>query len=171
MSEIPKSKDWQTVYLSVGSNMGRKRRFCQEGIDQLLAHDTCRLIQQSPFYRTAPVDYLDQDWFVNAVVAIQTCQTPEDLLAMIHQVEQLAGRRRDGARYGPRVLDMDILLFGDSVIDLPQLKIPHPRMHKRRFVLQPICDINPEIKHPLLQKTMQGLLATLQDGSQEVVPY
>jgi 2-amino-4-hydroxy-6-hydroxymethyldihydropteridine diphosphokinase len=151
--------------------MGCKRRFCQDGIDCLLRFEACRLIAQSPFYRTAPVDYLDQDWFVNAVFAIETCETPKALLEMIHQAEQEAGRRRDGVRFGPRVLDMDILLFGDQIIDLPQLKIPHPRMHKRRFVLQPICDINSEIKHPLLQKTMQELLATLPDGSQEVVPY
>ena len=142
--------DGAEVYISVGSNLGDKEANCRNGIDALVRTGGCRLSAQSPLYRTEPVDYLDQDWFVNAAVQIATPLEPLDLLAVLQAVQQQAGRTKSGIRFGPRVLDLDIIFYDRLVMKTPLLEIPHPRMHKRRFVLQPICDIDPDIVHPLL---------------------
>lgn len=158
------------AYLSVGSNLGDKLANCLNGIDALVADEATVLVGKSPFYRTAPVDYQDQDWFINAVVQITTRHHPTTLLAMLKTIQARLGRREHRIRFGPRVLDLDILLFNQEVIQLPELIIPHPRMHKRRFVLQPICDIDPQIVHPVSGRSMQELLAALPSDEQKVVP-
>ena len=160
-----------TTYISVGSNLGRKLDNCHTGTAALTDSAHVRLIDQSPVYRTEPVDYLDQDWFVNYVVKIRTDLDPLDLLEFIHSIEHTAGRLRDSVRFGPRVLDLDIILFDDLVLDDSNITIPHPRMHKRRFVLKPICDIDPDINHPVLQQTMLTLLANLDDAEQRIIEY
>ena len=160
-----------TTYISVGSNLGHKLDNCRAGIAALTDSAHVRLIDQSPVYRTEPVDYLDQDWFVNYVVKIRTDLDPLDLLEFIHSIEHTAGRLRDSVRFGPRVLDLDIILFDDLVLDDSNITIPHPRMHKRRFVLKPICDIDPDINHPVLQQTMLTLLANLDDAEQRIIEY
>jgi 2-amino-4-hydroxy-6-hydroxymethyldihydropteridine diphosphokinase len=160
-----------TVYISVGSNLGRKLDNCRAGIGALTDSSHVRLIKQSPVYRTEPVDYEDQDWFVNYVVKVETIFNPMKLLELIHSVEHSAGRMRESIRFGPRVLDLDILLFDDLVRDDSTLTIPHPRMHKRRFVLKPICDIDPDIHHPVLQQTMASLLKNLSDAEQRIIEY
>ena len=157
-----------TVYISVGSNMGRKLENCRRGIDGLANGTDATLIARSSFYRTEPVDFRDQDWFVNAVFAIRTPLGPAALLARIQAVQQDAGREKSSIRFGPRVLDLDILLFDDLILSSPNLTIPHPRMHKRRFVLLPICDINPYLVHPILKKEMRSLLACLDQNDQLV---
>ncbi len=159
------------AYISVGSNLGHKLENCRAGVAALSDSVSVRLIDQSPIYRTEPVDFLDQDWFVNYVVKIETALDPLDLLNSIHSIEHAAGRMRDSIRFGPRVLDLDIILFDDLVLDDSTLTIPHPRMHKRRFVLKPICDIDPEVRHPVLQQTMRSLLANLNDDEQRIVEY
>jgi 2-amino-4-hydroxy-6-hydroxymethyldihydropteridine diphosphokinase len=160
-----------TAYISVGSNLGHKLDNCRAGIAALTDSAHVRLVDQSPVYRTEPVDYLDQDWFVNYVVKIRTDLDPLDLLEFIHSIEHTAGRVRETIRFGPRVLDLDIILFDDLVLDDSNLILPHPRMHKRRFVLKPICDIDPDINHPVLQQTMLSLLANLADTEQRIVEY
>lgn len=127
------------------------------------------LLARSPFYQTQPVDYMDQDWFINAVFSIETTLSPEALLKRIHVVQRNAGREKTAIRFGPRTLDLDILLFGDRVVSTPKLVIPHPRMHKRRFVLQPLCDINSDLVHPVLRRTMGALLSRLEDDEQQVI--
>jgi 2-amino-4-hydroxy-6-hydroxymethyldihydropteridine diphosphokinase len=156
------------AYISVGSNMGDKLGNCRAGIDQLLESSAHTPVGQAPYYRTAPVDYLDQDWFVNSVVKIRTRNTPLELLSQLQSIEARAGRTRSTVRFGPRVLDMDILLFDDLVLDASELVIPHPRMHRRRFVLQPICDIDPEVVHPVLNRKMRDLLDRLDDENQKL---
>ena len=160
-----------TAYISVGSNMGDKLTNCQTGINALMDSGAVRLVDQSPVYRTEPVDYLDQDWFVNCAVKIETRLDPPALLKIIQSIENGAGRVRDAVRFGPRVLDLDIILFDDLVRNDSGLIIPHPRMHKRRFVLKPICDIDPDINHPVLQRTMRSLLEDLDDGEQRIIEY
>ncbi|MEE8416639.1 MAG: 2-amino-4-hydroxy-6-hydroxymethyldihydropteridine diphosphokinase [Desulfobacterales bacterium] len=128
------------------------------------------LRKQSPFYSTEPVDYKKQDWFINVVIKIQSVFDPYQLLSEIKSIQQDAGRISDPVRYGPRVLDLDILLYDDLVINSSGLVIPHPRMHKRRFVLKPICDIDPKVVHPVLKKDMQHLLDNLSDG-QKIFEY
>ena len=158
------------VYLSVGSNLGDKLDNCRKGLAALTDSGDTALRRVSRFYRTSPVDYMDQDWFVNAAVEIDTCLSPETLLDELLSIQQRMGRKADAVRFGPRVLDLDILLYDDHVIQSPRLILPHPRMHKRAFVLHPICDIDPTIMHPVLGTTMGALLSALNDGDQEVYP-
>ena len=160
-----------TAYLSVGSNLGDKLENCRSGIATLTRSPGIRLVAQSRIYRTEPVDYLDQDWFINYAVKIETDLTPGELLKHIKSVEQTAGRKQNAIRFGPRILDLDILLYDDVVREEPGLTIPHPRMHKRRFVLRPICDIDPEIIHPVFHRSMQVLLNSLDDREQGIIEY
>ncbi|MGE0083295.1 MAG: 2-amino-4-hydroxy-6-hydroxymethyldihydropteridine diphosphokinase [Desulfococcaceae bacterium] len=157
-----------TAYIAVGSNMGDKLAWCQKGIAEL--GKTSPVTACSHFYRTEPVDYTDQDWFVNAVVRISTALNPRELLAELNTIEHSAGRIRAEQRFGPRTLDMDIVFYDDVILDSPDLILPHPRMHKRHFVLQPICDINPLLVHPLLRNTVSELLEELEKTGQEIVP-
>jgi len=157
------------AYISIGSNMGQRMVNCRRGIDSLVTDGQSVLAATSAFYRTSPVDYMDQEWFVNAVVKIETALEPIDLLDLLGNIEKVAGRVRNPIRFGPRVLDMDIILYADYVMESERLTIPHPRMHKRRFVLQPICDIDATIKHPILGQDMRTLLDRLGDEDQKVV--
>jgi 2-amino-4-hydroxy-6-hydroxymethyldihydropteridine diphosphokinase len=156
------------AYISVGSNLGDKAANCRYGIEALVGSGACRLLVWSRFYRTEPVDMTDQDWFVNAVVKVETDLAAEDLLTAMLRVEKEAGRVRGGERFGPRTLDLDLIFYGDRVIDLEAVRVPHPRMHKRRFVLKPICDINPSLRHPLLGQTVRQLLDGLDPSEQKV---
>lgn len=158
-----------TAYISVGSNVGRKLKNCRRGIFALTRGTDSVLTSRSPFYRTEPVDFTDQDWFVNAVFSIQTQLTPNALLIRLQEIQREAGREQSTVRFGPRILDLDILLIDDLVVSLPELIIPHPRMHKRRFVLLPICDIDPYLVHPILKKEMRDLLADLDESEQSVI--
>ena len=158
-----------SAIISVGSNLGDKQANCQQGIDLLLASGNASLVKASRFYRTSPVDFLDQDWFVNAAVNVETPLEPIELLATLQTIQQQAGRTKGGIRFGPRVLDMDIIFYDQLVLKTPTLEIPHPRMHKRRFVLQPICDIDPDIVHPLLNMPVKSLLKQLGDNEQEIL--
>jgi 2-amino-4-hydroxy-6-hydroxymethyldihydropteridine diphosphokinase len=157
------------VFISVGSNLGGKLENCLKGIAALAESGQALLLKTSRFYRTSPVDYADQDWFVNAVVKIGTTLNPLDLLDELIAIQQSLGRKAEPIRFGPRVLDLDILLYDDRVLRTPRLEIPHPRMHKRAFVLQPICDIDPTIIHPVLGKTVADLLNCLDDDEQRVI--
>ena len=159
------------VYISTGSNIGNKLLNCESGIAALIRSGESVLRERSRFYMTDPVDYKDQDWFVNSVVKIETGLDPFQLLIQLKSIQHAAGRSNDTVRFGPRILDLDIIFYDDITICLPELEIPHPRMHKRRFVLKPMCDIDPEIIHPVLKKDMQYLLDHLDDHEQRVVPY
>ena len=160
-----------TVYIGAGSNIGDKLLNCKKGIAALTRSEKTILKDWSRFYKTEPVDYKDQDWFVNLVVKIETRLDPFKLLDELKSIERGTGRVYGPIRFGPRILDLDILLYDNWVKNTSRLVIPHPRMHKRRFVLQPICDIDPEIVHPVLKKDMQYLLDHLDDHKQRVVPY
>ena len=160
-----------TAYIGVGSNIGNKLLNCLNGINTLTSTGKAVLKDQSRFYKTEPVDYKDQDWFVNLVVKIETIFDPFQLFDELKLIERDAGRVEDSIKFGPRVLDLDIILYDDLVSNTSGLVIPHPRMHKRRFVLRPICDINPTIVHPVLRKDMQYLLDTLDENEQGIVEY
>jgi 2-amino-4-hydroxy-6-hydroxymethyldihydropteridine diphosphokinase len=162
---------YHTAYISVGSNLGYKLENCKNGIAALTRSGSCIIRDRSRFYRTEPVDFKDQDWFVNAVVKIETVYDPFDLLKETVLIQHQAGRDDDAVRFGPRILDLDILLYDDLVIDALELIIPHPRMHKRRFVLKPLCDIDTNIVHPVLKKNIQSLLDGLNGNEQRILPY
>jgi 2-amino-4-hydroxy-6-hydroxymethyldihydropteridine diphosphokinase len=165
MSRTPSS---HIAYIAVGSNIGDKRRNCLDGLERLTENGQIDILAVSGFYKTEPVDYIDQEWFVNAVAKIGTRLDPFDLLKAMTAVEVVLGRRRDGVRFGPRVIDLDIIFYDHRVIDSAQLVVPHPRMHKRRFVLAPICDIDPELLHPVLNVTMKRLLEDLDISGQDL---
>ena len=150
----------QTVYLSLGSNLGERQRNLQDAIHRLEAPDF-HVRRVSQVYETEPVDFHDQPWFLNLVVEAGAELFPMQLLARIAHIERELGRRR-GVAKGPRTIDIDILLFGRFVIDTPQLVVPHPRLGERRFVLEPLIELAPELRHPVLRKAMRELLpATL----------
>lgn len=159
-----------SVYISVGSNMGDPLSNCCRAIELLCDDAAITLVKRSSFYRTSPVDYAHQEWFINAALLIRTSLQPLDLLGRTRAVQKEMGRRSGGIRYGPRIIDLDIIFYDDRVLETFDLIIPHPRMHKRRFVLQPICDIDPTVVHPVLDMSVQKLLNQLVADGQEIEP-
>jgi 2-amino-4-hydroxy-6-hydroxymethyldihydropteridine diphosphokinase len=151
----------ETAYLSLGSNLGDRAANLREAIAQMECAG--QLLAISAMYETQPVDVPDQPWFLNCVAAIETDKTPGELLQLALQVEARMGRLRLRDK-GPRKIDIDILLFGDRVVDEPGLKIPHPAMQQRRFVLEPLVEIAPEVRHPVIGKTARELLGALSEG-------
>ncbi|MGH9404327.1 MAG: 2-amino-4-hydroxy-6-hydroxymethyldihydropteridine diphosphokinase [Terriglobia bacterium] len=154
------------IYLSLGSNLGDRMANLRCAIERLGEHGvTARRI--SSYYKTQPVDFLPQAWFVNCAVEAETCLMPLQLLSACKEIERGLGRR-PGTLKGPRVIDIDILLYDNAVIHARELVVPHERMADRRFVLAPLCEISPGLRHPSSQRTMQELLHETQDQSQVV---
>ncbi len=135
-----------TVHLSLGSNLGDRAGNLRAAI-AVLPGVGVRVAKVSSLYETEPVDYLEQPWFLNCVVEAETSLAPLDLLHALRGIEAQRGSQKEFAK-GPRLLDMDILLYGDETIELPELQIPHPRMLLRNFVLAPLAEIAPALKHP-----------------------
>jgi len=136
------------AFIGLGSNQGNAIRNLCNAVDALGKLPGVRLVSCSSLYRSAPVGYLEQPEFVNAVCRIDTDLPAPALLERLQTLEHNAGRRRDGVRWGPRVLDLDILLYGDAVLATDSLVVPHPRMHERAFVLYPLQEIAPELRIP-----------------------
>ncbi len=154
------------AYLSLGSNVGDREPQLRDAIARLEAAG--RVLSVSSFYETEPVEVTEQGWFLNCAVALETTATAERLMTELLLIEQRMGRQRVQKK-GPRTIDLDILLFidpltGDAVTDSPQLTIPHSAMHQRRFVLQPLAEIAPGARHPVLKKTIRELLDSLPAG-------
>ena len=160
--------DLHTVFISIGSNLGDKISNCQSAIEALSKIERTVVLEKSPFYKTAPVDFLEQDWFINAAVKVETELDPFRLLGQLQNIQRAAGRIKDPIPFGPRIVDLDIIFYNDAVIESAELVIPHPRMHERAFVLKPICDIDPQIVHPVNLRQVQELLRELDDPSQEI---
>ena len=148
------------AYIGIGSNVGDREANCRKAIE-LLA-EAGRVVRVSSLYRTEPVGYHEQEDFINAVAAVETDLTPNDLLRVCHAIEDRLGRKR-GLRWGPRTADLDILLFGSQVVNQPGLAIPHPRMAVRKFVLIPLVEIAPDAVNPQLHRTAAQLLDELND--------
>jgi len=149
------------VYLSLGSNIGDRAANLNSAIERLGVLGTIEKI--SSFYETEPVEFTAQPWFLNIAVKLDTEKMPKQLLAGILDVEQQMGRRRTQKK-GPRAIDIDILLFGNSIIDTKGLTVPHPAMHERRFVLEPLAEIAPEVRHPVFKRTLRELRDALPPG-------
>ncbi len=149
------------AYLSLGSNLGDREAHLRDALARLEANGS--IVALSSFYETEPVDFTDQAWFLNCAVALETAESPEELIAAILSIERQMGRKRI-QRKGPRTIDIDLLLFDDAIVDSPALTIPHPAMHERRFVLQPLAEIAPQARHPVRNKTIQELLDALPAG-------
>lgn len=151
----------QVAYLSLGSNIGDREGNLREAITRV--ETLGRVLSVSSFFETEPVEFTDQPWFLNCAVALETDLPAQRLMETALQVEREMGRERMQKK-GPRAIDIDILLFDDVAIDTPELTIPHPAMDVRRFVLEPLAEISPEVRHPVLKKTIRELLEELPPG-------
>jgi 2-amino-4-hydroxy-6-hydroxymethyldihydropteridine diphosphokinase len=149
------------VYLSMGSNVGDRAANLNAAIARLGAFGD--VVAVSSFYETEPVELAAQAWFLNCAVKLDTEKMPKQLLAAILDLEQEMGRRRV-QKSGPRSIDIDILLFGNSIVDTRGLTVPHPAMHQRRFVLEPLAEIAPDIRHPVFKRTIRELRDALPPG-------
>jgi 2-amino-4-hydroxy-6-hydroxymethyldihydropteridine diphosphokinase len=145
------------VFLSLGSNLGDRLAHLQSAIDKLHAKDVL-ITKVSSVYETAPVDYKEQPDFLNIAVETYTSLLPMRLLLRTQRIEREMGRKRTIPK-GPRPIDIDILLHGSAIVSVATLQIPHPRMHERRFVLVPLAELAPELRHPVTRQTMRDLLA------------
>jgi 2-amino-4-hydroxy-6-hydroxymethyldihydropteridine diphosphokinase len=152
------------VYISLGSNVGDRAATLQRAIVAMNANGI-RVVRRSALYLTEPVEAPPQAWFLNAVVEAETRWMPLQLLKTLAAIERDFGRQRVVPR-GPRTLDLDLLLFGTSVIDTPELQVPHPRLAERRFVLVPLAELAPALRHPTLGRSISELLAATQDRSE-----
>lgn len=149
------------VYLSIGSNLGDRAGNLRKAIERL--GELGNLVAVSSVYETEPVNFTAQPWFLNLVLALETEMMPMQLLGRLQKIEVDMGRRRM-VQKGPRNIDLDILLFGRSIVDTPRLVIPHPAMHERRFVLEPLLEIAPDVRHPVFKRTVRELRDALPKG-------
>jgi len=151
-----------TAYIGIGSNLGDKIAHCEKAISEILNIDYHRLLSRSSLFNTRPIGYTAQDWFVNGVIKIETDLEPLDLYRVLKAIEIRLGRKGT-FRGGPRVIDLDLLLFDDRRIETEELQVPHPRLHERQFVLIPLSEIDPNLIHPVLEKTVGELLKEIKE--------
>ncbi|MFW6045174.1 MAG: 2-amino-4-hydroxy-6-hydroxymethyldihydropteridine diphosphokinase [Planctomycetota bacterium] len=148
------------AYIALGSNLGQRRTILRGAFSHLDQHETIRVVSTSRFYETEPVGGPEQGKYLNAAAGLLTGLTPHELLYALQTIEDHFGRTRR-VRWGPRTLDLDLLLYEDRIIQSRDLTVPHPRMHQRRFVLEPLAEIAPDAVHPGLETTVRELLAEL----------
>ena len=149
-------RGWKQVYLSVGSNMGDKKANIMQAIESLQKDSKIRRLQVSELIETKPYGYTEQDNFLNGAIGLETLYSPEELLERLHEIEA-EGKRERVIHWGPRTIDLDIILYGDEIIQKEDLIIPHKEMHKRDFVLQPLAEIAPWAIHPILHCSITEL--------------
>jgi len=149
------------VYIGVGSNLGDRRANCLEAIEHLKKRGI-HVIRQSSMIETEPWGVEDQPQFINMVIEAETDFSPQELIRKLKECEQVMGRIRSH-RWGPRLIDLDILFYDDLVLETEELKIPHPEVQNREFVLRPMCELAPEMKHPVLRKSIRELFEALEN--------
>lgn len=155
----------EAVYVGIGSNLGDRHANCEEAVRRIGALSDVRVISVSVFYETVPVGGPPQPMYINGVVCIETGKSPSELLIEFKAIEKNMGRPQTCLKDHPRVIDLDILLYGLEVIDNPELKVPHPRMHERFFVLKGLVEIAPLAIHPVFKETARDLLKKVQSPS------
>lgn len=152
---------WHKAYLGLGSNLGDKKAYLDGAIEKLEHSRGCSVEKVSKYLVTEPYGGVEQDDFLNACLSLKTLLSPQELLDRMHEIEQEAHRERK-IHWGPRTLDLDILLYGDLVMETEDLIIPHIEMHKREFVLKPLCEIAANLRHPIYKKTVAEMLLDLE---------
>jgi 2-amino-4-hydroxy-6-hydroxymethyldihydropteridine diphosphokinase len=150
------------AYIGIGSNLGDKVYQCEKAISEILRADRHKLLAKSSLFKTKPIGYTSQDWFINGVIKIETDLEPLELLQVLKDIESRLGREKT-FRWGPRVIDLDILLFDEEEIEMEGLQIPHPRLQERQFVLIPLAEIDRSLIHPVLKKSIGELLENLKE--------
>lgn len=160
-----------SAYIGLGSNLGNREENISAAL-QLMEQGSIKVSQISSLYKTEPVGYQDQEWFLNGVIRIETTLLPEELLLRLQEIEAKLGKQIR-VKWGPRSIDLDILLYGKVCLNLPNLHLPHPLMHERAFVLIPLEQIAPGLRHPILGKTIRVLLSDLKSIAPlpEVIKY
>jgi 2-amino-4-hydroxy-6-hydroxymethyldihydropteridine diphosphokinase len=152
------------AYIGIGSNLGDRKANALEAVDRVSKLPTTRLVRASSLYESEPLGDA-KTWFVNSVIEIETEFPPDELLKRLKAIEKAMGRKRvKGKRWGSRIIDLDILLCDQEVVEKRTLKVPHPEMHKRRFVLMPLAELAPHVVHPQLGHSVSALLATVKDA-------
>lgn len=153
----------QTAFISVGSNIGDRLENCKRAIESLARSYAIKVVKISSFYEAEPWGDVKQSWFINCVVAIETSLDGQALLALLHETEKGFGRSR-AEKGGPRIIDLDILFLNGEIVKSGDLVVPHPLLHKRRFVLAPLNEIAPDFIHPVLKKPVHELLKDIDDN-------
>ncbi|HEX9909705.1 MAG TPA: 2-amino-4-hydroxy-6-hydroxymethyldihydropteridine diphosphokinase, partial [Desulfatiglandales bacterium] len=161
------SLSMKRAFIGVGSNLGDKRDNCVQAVERLKELKGCEFIGCSRWYLTSPVGMEDQNWFVNGVACLDADISPRELLGRLLSIEAGMGRVRT-EKWGPRVIDLDLLLYGTDILNESDLEIPHPHMHERRFVLAPLVEVDPDVIHPVLAKTASQMLRELKGEDQQV---
>jgi 2-amino-4-hydroxy-6-hydroxymethyldihydropteridine diphosphokinase len=151
------------AYIEIGSNIGDKVHQCERAISEILKVDRHKLLAKSSLFKTQPIGYTSQDWFVNGVIKIETDLEAPELLQTLKTIESQLGRT-ETFRWGPRTIDLDILFFDDIEIHIEELQIPHPLIQDRQFVLIPLAEIDQNLIHPVLKKTVQELLKNFKEN-------
>jgi len=151
------------AYIGIGSNIGDKLSNCEKAISEILRADRHKLLVKSSFFKTQPMGYTAQDWFVNGVIKIETNLEAHELLRALKTIEAQLGRT-ETLRWGPRTIDLDVLFFDDIEIHTEELQIPHPLIQNRQFVLVPLAEIDRNLVHPIFKKTIQQLLNDLNEN-------
>jgi 2-amino-4-hydroxy-6-hydroxymethyldihydropteridine diphosphokinase len=170
-SDMQEKQKTHKAYLSIGSNIGDKAKNLKDTLEILQQHEHMDLLSVSPFYKTEPQNYKDQAWFVNAAAKVSTDLSPERLLAELKHIEKALDKNGKAFRFGPRIIDLDIIYYEDLVYTSSELEIPHPRMHERCFVLVPLCDIASDEIHPVLNVRSDELLKKIESReAQKVIP-
>jgi len=161
---------YNNVFIGIGSNLGNATENCLKGIGELRESDKIEIIHCSSFYKTEPVGGPEQEWFINCVVKTETSLAPENLLFYLKKLESEMGRVQS-LKWGPRVIDFDVLFFDNKILDTFNIKIPHPLNHKRRFVLEPMAEIAPTFVHPVLNRSIDELKKDISCENQRVELY
>jgi len=154
-----------TAYIGIGSNLGTPGKNCVEAIEKISINNDIKIVSKSSFYQTAPIGHINQDWFINLVIKIDTQLNPNELMSFLLNIESEMGRIRK-EKWGPRLIDLDLLFYDNLILNQKEITLPHPEIQNRKFVLTPLNEIAENLTHPILKRTIKFLLQELSDDAE-----